>query len=103
MRYEWDRKGIGEMMRRSPQMRAELHRRARLGLEFVQSRAARRTGRQAESGHIEDAGTGGGIFGDRMEVRVVFDAPYSVEREFGSVHNAPEGNLSAAIPIIERG
>lgn len=102
MKYRKDIKGTGLYLRESPELRAELHRRARIGLTFAAARARKRTGRQAASGHVEDAGIGG-VKKDRMQVDVVFDVPYSAAREFGNKRSRAEGNLRAAVPIIERG
>lgn len=102
MRYKPDRAGIAGYLKADTELRAELHRRARLGLTFAAARARKLTGRQAASGHLEDVARGG-VKGDRMQVDVVFDAPYSAAREFGNKRSRAEGNLRASVPIIEHG
>lgn len=103
-----DRAGLGGYLRGDADLRRLLEFRAGLGLLFARGRAVKRTGTQAASGHLEHTDRGG-VKGDRMQVDIVFDAvnpdgdEYSAAREFGNARNRAEGNLRAAIPIVERG
>jgi hypothetical protein len=103
-----DHRGLAGYLMGDDDLRAELRRRAQLGLAFAQARAVKRTGTQAASGHLEDVDRAG-VKGDRMGVDIVFDAvnpegdEYSAAREFGNARSRAEGNLRAAVPIVERG
>lgn len=77
MKYTPDHVGVAGYLRFEPDLRAELERRALLGLSVGAALAPRRTGALARSGHVEFDGTNGGVKHDRMQVSVVFDVPYA--------------------------
>jgi hypothetical protein len=117
-RYDPDYAGIGRYLREDAELKAELHRRADLGLTLARALAPRlkapRDGRipgaLAASGHIEDLGVAAsapGRFGDgqRMTLAVVFDISYAAAATYRFRHNpneAARAYLLAAIPVIER-
>lgn len=115
--YTPDYAGIGRYLREDPELKAELHRRAELGLTVARALAPRlrvaRSGRVpgalAASGHVEDLGvtaSAPGRFGDgqRMELAVVFNIEYAAAATYRFRHNpneAARAYLLAAIPVIE--
>jgi hypothetical protein len=120
MDYTYDRDGISAYLKTSPELRAELWRRAELGLTvaralapvFLGNSRIRVPGTLQASGHVEDGGIGG--FGDsRMQVSIVFDptgtnndgygAAGTYQHQPGGVRNKNIDYLIAAIPMIERG
>ncbi len=103
MRYRPDRASTGVYLRTDPDLKNELRRRATLGLRAARTTVARDTGRLAASGHIEDAGPRGGTKRDRMELRVVFDAPHAAAVEFGNRRWSGRPYLRPVIPIMRRG
>lgn len=77
MKYTPNHAGIGSYLRSSPELRAELERRAHLGVAVGAALAPRRTGKLAASGHVEDGDLGMQHHHDRMSFSVVFDIPYA--------------------------
>lgn len=96
--YTPDHVGTGAYLRSDPSLRSELERRAYLGLAVARSLAPRRTGRLAESGHVE-SGPGHGIHGDRMQFTVVFDIDYAA----GATWPNRTAYLEAAQAVMEAG
>jgi len=77
VKYTPDHSGTGSYLRSSPELRAELERRAHLGVSVGAALAPRRTGKLAESGHVEDGDLGMQSHHDRMVLSVVFDVDYA--------------------------
>lgn len=77
MKYTPNHVGTGAYLRSSPELRAELERRAHLGVSVGAALAPRRTGRLAGSGHVENGDLGMQTRHDRMVLSVVFDVPYA--------------------------
>lgn len=77
MKYVPDHVGTGMYLKFEPALRAELERRAHLGVSVGAALAPRRTGALARSGHVEFDGASGGANHDRMQFSVVFDVPYA--------------------------
>jgi hypothetical protein len=120
MDYTPDYPGFDLYLQTSPELNAELHRRAELGLTIAVALAPVYTGRSniripgtlKASGHVEDDGIGG-IHFDRMQVSVVFDpigtnddgygAAGTYQHQRGGVRNKNVDYLIAAIPMIEAG
>lgn len=115
MRYDPDRRGIGDYLKFDPELKVELARRAELGLAVARALAPvlkhpqrdRVPGELKGSGHVEDDGVGG-FHHDRMQLSVVFD-PF---QGYGAAATFPHRRhpdptardyLLAAIPMIERG
>lgn len=104
MRYTPDKRSTGVYMRTDPDLKAELRRRADLGLAAARGNIRNDTGQLARSGHVEDMGARGGRKRDRMELQVVFDAPHAAAVEFGTRGGRRRRPyLRPVIPIIERG
>lgn len=104
-RYDPDYAGIAGYLREDPELRAELYRRAEMGLTVARALAPRRTGALAASGHVTDDGVGG-VHHDRMQVSVVFTVTYTAATTYRFRHNPDEtarAYLMAAIPVIEKG
>lgn len=115
--YTPDYSGIGAYLRDDPELKAELTRRAELGLAVARALAPRLQrptrdrvrGALAASGHVEDLGIGAsapGRFGDgrRMTLAVVFDIEYTAAATFrfrGNPDETAQAYLLAAIPVIE--
>jgi hypothetical protein len=105
-RYDPDYAGINAYLKYDPELRAELYRRAEMGLTVAKALAPRRTGALAASGHVTDDGIGGVHSGDRMQVSVVFTVTYTAAATYRFRHNPDEAArayLMAAIPVIEKG
>jgi len=68
--------GIGGYLRADPELAGMLEARAQGGLAVGRALAPHRTGKLAESGHVEFDGIGG-IAHDRMQYSVVFDIDYA--------------------------
>lgn len=96
--YTPDHVGTGAYLRTSPELRAELMRRAEVGLGAARALAPRRTGRLADSGHLEFA-ENGGIHRDRMQVSVVFDVYYAAAATWPT----RTAYLEAVIAVVEGG
>jgi hypothetical protein len=103
MRYQRDTRSTGVYLRTDPTLKAELRRRAGIGLAAARANIRNDTGDLARSGHVEDMGARGGRKRDRMELQVVFDAPHAASVEFGTARARARPYLRPAIPIIERG
>jgi hypothetical protein len=104
-RYDPDYAGIAGYLKADPELRAELYRRAEMGLTVAKALAPRRTGALAASGHVADDGVGG-VHHDRMQVSVVFTVTYAAAATYRFRHNPDEAArayLMAAIPVIEKG
>jgi hypothetical protein len=119
MDYTPDYAGIAEYLNTSPELQAELERRADLGLNLARALAPVYTGRTRnrvpgtlrESGHTEFDGPLQGVHHDRMQVSVVFDpvgtnedgygAAGTYQHQRGGKRNSNTDYLKAAIPIIE--
>lgn len=99
--YTPDHKGTGEYLRNEPALRAELERRAHLGLAVADSLSPYRTGRLRASGHVEFDGRGG-IHKDRMEVSVTFDIEYAAAATYPPGPDERE-YLLAAEAVMESG
>jgi hypothetical protein len=77
MKYNPDHAGVAAYLRTSPELAAELHRRALMGVATAAALAPRRTGALAASGHVEFDGPNEGAKHDRMQYSVVFDVPHA--------------------------
>jgi hypothetical protein len=75
--YTPDHSGVSGYLRNEPALRAELERRAHVGLGVGRALAPRRTGKLAESGHVVFDGSRGGARHDRMAFSVIFDVSYA--------------------------
>lgn len=116
MRYDPDYAGIAAYLREDPELKAELRRRAEMGLSVARALAPRLKrpsrdrvrGELAASGEVTDDGIGG-IHHDRMQLSVTFDVPQGYAAAATWPHRghtrdpAAKDYLVAAIPIIERG
>jgi hypothetical protein len=111
--YTPDYSGIGEYLKTDPELRAELHRRAEMGLTVAralaprlqQPRAGRVPGALAASGHVTDDGLDEAKH-DRMQLSVVFTVEYAAAATYRFRRNPDHlarAYLVAAIPIIEQG
>jgi hypothetical protein len=103
--YHPDSAGIGAYLRSDPDLRAELHRRADLGLTVARALAPRHTGALAATGHVEDSGLDDAHH-DRMQISVIFTIDYAAAATYRFRHNPDEtarAYLMAAIPVIEKG
>ena len=103
MRYRPDHRSTGVYLRTDPALKAELRRRANLGLAAARANIRNDTGALARSGHVEDMGPRGGRKRDRMELQIVFDAPHAAAVEFGTRRGRGRPYLRPAIRVIERG
>lgn len=77
MKYTPDHVGTGSYLRYDGDLRAELYRRAQIGVGVAAALAPHRTGKLAASAHVEFDGTAGGLKKDRMQYSVVLDVPYA--------------------------
>jgi hypothetical protein len=111
--YRPDYAGIAGYLKSDPELRAELRRRAELGLTVARALAPRLReprpdripGALAASGKVTDDGIGG-VHHDRMQFSVVFDIFYAAAVTYRFRHNpdqAARAYLMAAIPVIEKG
>lgn len=102
MKYDPDHVGTGLYLKRDLELRAELHRRAILGLHVAQVLAPHRTGALQASGHVEFDGESGGYKHDRMQYSIVFDIPYAAAATYPPGPDERE-YLLAAKRAIEAG
>jgi hypothetical protein len=114
LKYTEDYESIGRYLRESPELRAELHRRAELGLTIARALAPvlkhpthdRVPGALKASGRVTDDGLADAGH-DRMQVSIEFgpEQGYGAAATFPKRHPDPTAKdyLIAAIPMIERG
>jgi hypothetical protein len=101
-KYTPDRKGTGAYLKSSPGLRAELERRAHLGLAVGMSLAPFLTGALRSSGEVRFDGTNGGIKRDRMQFSIVFDVPHAAAATWPYGHDRTS-YLDAAKAVVEAG
>jgi hypothetical protein len=108
-RYTEDHRGTGDYLQHSPELKAELMRRAGLGLSVATSLA--KIGRANDphrgalkvSGRVTDDGPHGGIHHDRMQVSVQFVVPHAVPATFRNKYHGPAVDyLRAALAVMGR-
>jgi hypothetical protein len=106
-KYTEDHRGTGEYLNHSPELKAELLRRAHMGLAVATSLA--KIGRANDphrgalkaSGRVVDDGPNRGFHRDRMQVSIVFDVPHAVPATFRNKYHSPAVEyLIAALPIM---
>lgn len=102
MRYEPDYRGTGRLLRTAEMARVVLAA-AEHGADAARLAVPRNTGELAASVHVEYAGDNGGARGDRVEARIVADAPHAAAVEFGNARTQARPFLQAAIDAIEGG
>lgn len=98
--YTPDHVGTGMYLMNEPALRAELERRAYLGLAVAVALAPKRTGRLAASGEVTSDGVGG-VNHDRMQVSIQFEVSYAVPASFPDADE--DDYLQAAVAVIEAG
>lgn len=92
MKYEMDKSGIGNLMRRHPGIHRQLHQAGRKTLGIARSRIHNQSGALARSGRVEDLGIRPVKMGEpRMTVAVVFHSRYAMDQQMKT------GFLSAAV------
>ena len=97
-KYTPDHVGTGAYLRSSPELKAELYRRAVLGRDTAVALSPFRTGRLRSTGHLEFR-SDGGVKRDRMEYEIVFDVSYAAAATWPS----RTAYLEAAIAVMEAG
>lgn len=114
MRYQPDSAGLAAYVRSSPELKAEMMRRARVGLGVAQAMAPRLQtprrdrvpGALAASGHIVDDGVQPVKNGNpRMQLSILFDVFYAVNVTFDQrrAQAITTAYLNAAKAAIEAG
>ncbi len=104
MKYTPNPAGVRAYLTQSPELKAELRRRAQIGLAVGRALAPRRSGTLASSGRVVDDGIGGAKR-DRMQLSVLFDAEHAAAVTFG-YRRRPGGHrayLEAVKAVIEAG
>jgi hypothetical protein len=100
--FEMDKAGFGELAN-SPELRAEMRRRAEQAAQWVRASAPVDTGDYRDSVHVVDLGAHQGRRRDRAEVQLHASDPAALWVEVGARGRAGHHLLTRAIDMIERG
>jgi len=100
--YVPNRRGTGQLLKSAEMARLVLDA-AEAGADAARVAAPRASGTLAASVHVEYAGNDGGPAGDRVEARVVSDAPHTLAVQFGTSRMKAQPFMEAAIDAIEGG
>lgn len=98
-KYTADKSGLRQLLK-SSEMAQLVRDAAEVGADAARAAAPRGTGELGNSIHVEAAGSSGGPKGDRVEARVVADAPHAAAVQFGNARVKARPYLNAAIDAV---
>lgn len=99
-RYEPNHRGTGRMLK-GPEFKDLVMDAAEHGASAARVAAPIDDGELAGSIHVEYHGDNGGPAFDRVEARIIADAPHAAAVAFGTKHTPPNPYMQTAIDAIE--